>query len=81
MKTKSDWRLEHFVLENKELPGSHTAEHLAETIKECMSDWNVEESNISCITIDNASNIVKVVEQVLEWSYTYLALAILLIWQ
>ena len=34
-----------------------------------MTDWNIEESSISCITIDNASNIVKAVEQVLEWSY------------
>ena len=80
MKTKTDWRLEHFVLESKELPGSHTAEHLAEAIKECMSDWSIEESNISCITIDNASNIVKAVGR--YWNGpTYLALAILLIWQ
>ena len=69
MKTKSDWRLEHFVLESKKLPGSHTAEHLAEAIKGCMSDWNIEVSNISCMTIDNASNIVKAVEQVSEWTY------------
>ena len=57
-----NWRLEHFVLESKELPRSHTAEHLTEAIKECMSDWNIEESNIGCITIDNASNNVKTVE-------------------
>ena len=69
LKTKSDWRLEHFVVESKELPRNHTAEHLAEAIKECMSYWNIEESNISCISIDNASNIVKAVEQVLEWPY------------
>ena len=34
VKTKSDWKFERFVLESKELPGSHTAEHLAEAIKE-----------------------------------------------
>ena len=45
LKTKSDWMFEHFVLESRELPGSHTAEHLAETIKECLHDWNIEESS------------------------------------
>ena len=35
LKVKSDWQFEHFVLESKELPGSHTVEHLAESIKEC----------------------------------------------
>ena len=69
LKTKSVWMFEHFVLESKELPGNHTAEHLAEAIKECMHDWNIEESNLSGITIDNTSNIVKAVEQVLEWPY------------
>ena len=69
MKTKSDWRLEHFVLEDKKLPGSHIAEHLPEAIKECINDLKIEESNISCITIANASNNVKAVEQVLEWPY------------
>ena len=33
LKVKSDWQFEHFVLESKELPDSHTAEHLAEAIK------------------------------------------------
>ena len=42
LKTKSDWRLEHFDLESKKLPGSHTAEYLVVAIKECMSDWNIE---------------------------------------
>jgi len=69
VKTKSDWKFEHFLLESKELPGSHTAEHLAEAIKECLHGWNIEESKISCITVDNASNIIKAVEQVLEWPY------------
>ena len=69
MKTKSNWRLEYFVLESKELPGNHTAEHFAEAIKGSMSDWNIEELNISIMTINNASNIVKADEQVSEWPY------------
>ena len=42
LKTKPDWRLEHFVLKSNKLPGRHTAEHLAEAIKECMHRWRKE---------------------------------------
>ena len=34
-----------------------------------MIQWNNEELNISCITIDYAYKDVKAVEQVLEWPY------------
>ena len=33
LKLKSDWQFEHFVLESRELLGSHTAEYLAEALK------------------------------------------------
>ena len=33
-----DWQLEHFVLENKELPINHTADNLVEALGECLSD-------------------------------------------
>ena len=69
MKVKSDWQFEHFVLESKELPGSHTAEHLAEAITECLIEWEIQDSQISCVTIDNASNIVKAVDQLLKWPH------------
>ena len=71
MKVKSDWQFEHFVLESKELPGSHTAEHLAEAIiiKESLSAWKIQDSQISCVTIDNASNIVEAVDKLLKWPH------------
>ena len=69
LKVKFDWQFEHFVLESKELPGSHTAEHLAEAIKESLSAWKILDSQISCVTIDNASNIVKAVDQLLKWPH------------
>ena len=69
LKVKSDWQFEHFVLESKELSGSHTAEHLAEAIKECLIEWEIQDSQISCVTIDNASNIVKAVDQLLKWPH------------
>ena len=62
LRIKFNWSLEHFVLEGKELPWSHTAEQLTKAIKECMSDWNIEKLNISRITIDYTSNNVKAVE-------------------
>ena len=71
LKVKSDCQFEHFVLESKELLGSHTVEHLAETLKECLSEGEIQHSQISCVTIDNASNIVKAdsVDQLLKWSH------------
>ena len=64
-----DWQLEHFVLENKELPINHTADNLAEALGECLSDWNIDETQVSCTSIDNAANIVKALKDVLGWSY------------
>ena len=69
LKVKSDWQFEHFVLKSKELPGSHTAKHLAEAIKECLDGWEIHDTQISCVTIDNASNIVKAVDQILQWPH------------
>ncbi len=37
-----DWRLEHFVLETKKMEESHTAEHISQTLKEVISDWDTE---------------------------------------
>ena len=38
---------------------SHTAENLAEALTECLSDWSIDENQISCTSIDNATNVVK----------------------
>ena len=32
-------------------------------------EWKIQDSQISCVTIDNASDIVKVVDQVLKWPH------------
>ena len=69
LKVKSDWQFEHFVLESKELPGSHTAEHLAEAIKKSLKAWKILDSQISGVTIDNTSNIVKAIYQLLKWPH------------
>ena len=66
-----DWEFAHFVLENKELPVSHTAENLAEALKEILSDWKIQDSKISCTTIDNAANVHKSLADVLQWPYLH----------
>ena len=64
-----EWQLEQFIFENKELPISHTAENLAKALTECLSDWSIDENQISCTSIDNAASIVKALRDVLVWSY------------
>ena len=59
------------MLESKELPGNYTAEHLAEAIKECLSEWEIQDSKISCVMTDNASNIVKAIDQLLKWLHLH----------
>jgi len=38
-----DWEFAHFVLENKELPVSHTAEIPTDALKEILSDWVIQD--------------------------------------
>ncbi len=35
-----DWRLENVVLETKKMEESHTAEHISQTLKKVISDWD-----------------------------------------
>ncbi|KAK6191169.1 hypothetical protein SNE40_002908 [Patella caerulea] len=53
-----DFQIMNYVLQTRELPGSHTAEHLNEALKVCFREWDIEPS---FIVTDNASNIVKAV--------------------
>ena len=66
-----DWKFAHFVVENKELPVSHTAEHLAEAITEIIHDWEITETKISCTTVDNGANVHKSLADVLQWPYLH----------
>ena len=67
----ADWKFAHFVAENKELPVSHTAEHLAEVITETIHDWEITETKISCTTVDNGANVHKSLADVLQWPYLH----------
>ena len=62
-----DWDLHHVTLENEELAEAHTADNLAEALKDVLDRWNLDSSNLSAITTDNASNIQKAVVDILHW--------------
>ncbi|XP_060796344.1 E3 SUMO-protein ligase ZBED1-like [Neoarius graeffei] len=62
----------HFVNANFELrsrclqtayfPTDHTGENIAMGLKECLSSWGLKEEAQTCITTDNATNMIKAVE-------------------
>ena len=58
-----EWELSHVVVENKELPGSHIADHLAEL---SLMEWNIPLDKVSCFTMDNGANILKAINKVLD---------------
>ncbi|XP_052429876.1 E3 SUMO-protein ligase ZBED1 isoform X2 [Carassius gibelio] len=63
-----DWELMAKCLETTFVPENHTAEALAEVLTEVVHDWDIEESNISCITTDNGANIVAAIRG-LKWPW------------
>ncbi|XP_060774450.1 E3 SUMO-protein ligase ZBED1-like [Neoarius graeffei] len=62
----------HFVNANFELrsrclqtayfPTDHTGENIAMGLKECLSSWGLKEEAQTCITTDNATNMIKAME-------------------
>ena len=64
----NDWELKSVTLENHELSESHTSENLAAALKDILAKWYLDESKLSCTTIDNAANIQKAVVDLLKWN-------------
>lgn len=62
-----DWELKSITLKNDELPESHTAENLANALSGVMSNWHLQEYSLSAVTVDNAANIQKAINDVLGW--------------
>ena len=62
----------HFVNDNFELksrclqtayfPTDHTGENIALGLRECLSSWDLKEEDQTCITTDNAANVIKAME-------------------
>ena len=55
-----EWELQHFVLENQELPEQHTAPNIAEAMKNVLTQWGLDLSQLAGATIDNAANIQEI---------------------
>ncbi|KAI2658595.1 E3 SUMO-protein ligase ZBED1 [Labeo rohita] len=64
----TDWTLVSKCLETRYAPENHTADTLSETLKCILSDWELDEKKISCITTDNGANIVAAVGK-LGWPW------------
>ncbi|XP_053374207.1 E3 SUMO-protein ligase ZBED1-like [Mercenaria mercenaria] len=59
----SNWELRSAVLQTTKVEGSHTGEHIAERLKEMVSDWNIP---VPTVVTDNAANERKAI-QLLGW--------------
>lgn len=57
------WELHDFVLQTKQLRGSHTAENVAECIAGILRDFAIQPDSVVAVTTDNALNYVNAVEQ------------------
>ena len=62
-----DWELKSVTLENQELAEAHTADNLAEALRNVLNKWSINEHQLSGVTVDNALNIQKAVTEVLQW--------------
>ena len=58
-----DWKMHDLVLKTPELPGSHTAEHVAGCIKEILDEYNIAGGAVTAVSTDNAANYVNAVER------------------
>ena len=61
-----EWELQHFVLENQELPEQHTAANIAEAMKNVLAQWGLDSSKLAGATVDNAANIQKAMVDILS---------------
>lgn len=58
------WRLEIFVLAaTNKIEESHKAEHISQTLKEVISDWDIPGTKIVSVVHDNATNMVACTNQ------------------
>lgn len=55
------WELDNYVLCTKELRGSHTAVHVAESIGSTLEDFGISQKAVVAVTTDNALNYVNAV--------------------
>ena len=64
----SDWKLQSRCLQTLYTPADHTAENLADGMKEILEHWNLSSTKQVCITTDSGANVVKAVRD-LGWPW------------
>ena len=64
----NDWKIHNRCLQTLFCPSDHTAENLAEVLKESLHTWNLEQDQLSCILSDNGSNFTKAIRY-LGWPH------------
>ena len=63
-----NFEMENFLLDTREMLGSHTAENLAEELQAAvLNEWGLSSTNLAAVVTDNASNILCALSN-LEWS-------------
>ena len=60
--------LSSYLFDVKELLDNHTGENIAEHLSKIMNDWHLSSANLSGVTIDNGSNMLKAVST-LHWGH------------
>ena len=63
-----EFELQHYLLETREFPESHTALNIADELTEILKDWGLNEDTISAITTDNGKNVVAAIKH-LGWEH------------
>ena len=58
-----EWALKSRCLETVFVPQNHTADNLANALRDVLADWSLDSDKLSCITTDNGANIVAAVRQ------------------
>ena len=56
----SNWELKSHILQTRELTEAHTGFNIADVLKECASEWKIENKVVGIAT-DNASNALAAV--------------------
>lgn len=62
-----DFELKTRCLQTPYFPVDHTGQNITHELRECLSSWGLNEEGQTCITTDNAANVIKAVE-LNEWT-------------
>lgn len=57
-----DWRLCSATLQTTYFPEDHTRELIAQGLRDALQCWGLKENNMTCMTTDSGTNMVKALE-------------------